>query len=221
MGRHTGLLMSLYNQLLARYGPQHWWPGETPFEVMVGAILTQNTAWTNVEKAIANLKLAGLMEPRLLLAVDPPLLARLIRPAGYYNVKTKRLRAFLLWLVKAHGGKAEALRGRPLASLREDLLAVKGIGRETADSILLYAVGLPTFVVDAYTHRILRRHGLVPAETDYEEMKALFEENLPRDAALYNEYHALIVACGKEYCRPRPACAGCPLEDHPHSTDEA
>jgi endonuclease-3 related protein len=213
--------MSFYEKLLARFGPQHWWPGETPFEVMVGAILTQNTNWTNVEKAIASLKLAGLLEPRMLLAVDPPLLARLIRPAGYYNVKTKRLRAFLQWLVEAHDGKVEALRGRSVGSLREELLAVKGIGRETADSILLYAIGLPTFVIDAYTHRILRRHGLVPAETDYDEMKALFEDNLERDAALFNEYHALLVACGKEHCKPRPVCAGCPLEGHPHAVEDA
>jgi endonuclease III related protein len=221
MGRQTELLTSFYDKLLREYGPQHWWPGETPFEVTVGAILTQNTAWTNVEKAIANLKLAGLMEPRLLLAVDPPLLARLIRPAGTYNVKTKRLRAFLQWFVEAHDGRIESLRTRPLASLREDLLAIRGIGRETADSILLYAVGLPTFVIDAYTHRVLRRHGLVPAETDYEEMKALFEDNLPRDAALFNEVHALLVACGKSHCKPRPVCAGCPLEDHPHVIEEA
>jgi endonuclease-3 related protein len=220
MGRQTELLMTFHDRLLERYGPQRWWPGETPFEVAVGAILTQNTNWTNVEKAIASLKLAGLMEPRKLLAVDPPLLARLIRPAGYYNVKTKRLRAFLQWLLAACGGRVEALRDRPLASVREELLAVKGIGRETADSILLYAAGHPTFVVDAYTHRILRRHGLVPVETDYEEMKALFEENLARDAALFNEYHALIVACGKNHCKPRPACAGCPLEGHPHSTND-
>ena len=219
MGRQTDLLMSFYDKLLKRFGPQHWWPGETPFEVMVGAILTQNTNWTNVEKAIAALKLADLMEPRRLFAVDPPLLARLIRPAGYYNVKTKRLRAFLKWLLDEHGGRVESLRKRSLDALREEILTVKGIGRETADSILLYAVGLPTFVVDTYTYRILLRHGLILPEADYDEIKALFEENLERDAALYNEYHALIVACGKGHCKPRPACAGCPLEDHPHTAD--
>lgn len=219
MPRQTDLLMSFYKKLLKRFGPQHWWPGETPFEVMVGAILTQNTNWTNVEKAIAALKLADLMEPRRLLAVDPPLLARLIRPAGYYNVKTKRLRAFLAWFVGEHGGKVESLRKRSLDALREEILTVKGIGRETADSILLYAVGLPTFVVDAYTYRVLLRHGLILPEADYDEIKALFEENLAQDASLYNEYHALIVACGKGHCKPRPACAGCPLEDHPHTVD--
>ncbi len=221
MGRQTDLLMSFHNKLLKRFGPQHWWPGETPFEVAVGAILTQNTAWTNVEKAIAALKLADLMEPRRLLAVEPALLARLIRPAGYYNVKTKRLRAFLTWLVEEHGGRIESLRKRPLDALREEILTVKGIGRETADSILLYAVGLPTFVVDAYTHRILLRHDLILPEADYDEIKALFEDHLERDAALFNEYHALIVACGKAHCRPRPVCAGCPLEDHPHTVDDA
>jgi len=220
MPRQTDLLMSFYKKLLARFGPQHWWPGETPFEVMVGAILTQNTAWGNVEKAIAALKLADLLEPRRLLAVEPSLLARLIRPAGYYNVKARRLRAFLTWFLDAHGGSVESMRRRPLDALREELLAVKGIGRETADSILLYAVGLPVFVVDAYTYRILLRHGLILPEADYDEIQALFTENLERDAALFNEYHALIVACGKAYCRPRPRCAGCPLEDHPHAVDD-
>lgn len=206
--------------MFRRYGLQHWWPGETPFEVMVGAILTQNTNWANVEKAIAALKLADLMEPRKLLAVEPVTLARLIRPAGYYNVKTKRLRAFLWWLVDACDGKIERLRKRPLDSLREELLGIKGIGRETADSILLYALGLPTFVVDAYTYRILRRHGLIVPEADYDEIKTLFEENLERDAALFNEYHALIVACGKSHCKPKAVCPACPLESHPHTLDE-
>lgn len=219
MGRQTAFLMEFYRRLLARFGPQHWWPGETPFEVIVGAILTQNTNWGNVEKAIANLKLADVLEPRKLLALDPSTLARLIRPAGFFNVKTKRLRSFLAWFVETHDGDVERMRRRPLAALREELLAVKGVGRETADSILLYAVGLPSFVVDAYTYRVLRRHGLIAEDADYDEMKALFEDNLKRDARLYNEYHALLVAAGKHHCKPKPVCTGCPLEYHPHVID--
>jgi endonuclease-3 related protein len=219
MGTHTRLLTEFYGKMLSHHGPQRWWPGETPFEVIVGAILTQNTNWTNVEKAIANLKLAEVLAPEKLLALEPATLARLIRPAGYFNVKTKRLRSFLQWFVERYDGKVERMRQRPLAALREELLEVKGIGRETADSILLYAVGHPSFVVDAYTYRILRRHGLVPEGADYDEMKALFEDNLERDPALYNEYHALLVAVGKDHCKPKPVCKGCPLEYHPHHID--
>ena len=220
MGRNSAVLNQFYRKMHSLLGPQFWWPGETPFEVIVGAILTQNTNWTNVEKAIANLKLADVLEPRKLLALEPSTLALLIRPAGFFNVKTKRLRAFLEWFVARYEGRVEAMRNRPLAALREELLGVKGIGRETADSILLYAAGLPTFVVDAYTFRILRRHGLITEDADYDEMKSLFEDNLERDRALFNEYHALLVAVGKDHCKPRPVCKGCPLEWHPHVIEE-
>ncbi len=204
-------LRKYYGALRRRYGPQHWWPADTPFEVMVGAILTQNTAWANVEKAILNLKAAGILDPRRLLAVGTDALALAIRPAGYYNVKARRLRGFIEWFAARCGGDVERLKRIPPARLREELLEIKGVGPETADSILLYALGVPTFVVDAYTHRVLHRHGLVPEETTYEEMKELFEKSLPRDPALYNEFHALLVAVGKEHCRPVPRCDGCPL----------
>jgi endonuclease-3 related protein len=220
MGRQTALLMDFYRRLLKRFAPQGWWPAETPFEVMVGAILTQNTSWTNVEKAIANLKLADLLDPRKLLDLDPVTLARLIRPAGYYNVKMKRLRSYLRWFVDAFDGSVEAMRTRSRDALREELLTVKGVGRETADTILLYAVGFPSFVVDAYTYRLLRRHGLIVPDADYDEIRSLFEENLEKDARLFNEYHALIVACGKNHCKPRPVCKGCPLEYHVHVIEE-
>jgi len=204
-------LEAYFRALRRHFGPQRWWPAETPFEVMVGAVLTQNAAWTNVEKAILNLKAAGLMDPRRIHEVDAATLAWALRPAGYFNVKAGRLKNLVAWFLERAGGSVERLKETDPARLREELLGIRGIGRETADSILLYALGFPTFVVDAYTHRILSRHGLVPEETDYEEMKELFEKNLPRDARLYNEFHALLVAAGKEFCRPVPRCAPCPL----------
>jgi len=204
-------LETYFRALLRHFGPQGWWPAETPFEVMVGAILTQNTAWTNVEKAILNLKAGNLLDPRRLHETDAGTLALALRPAGYFNVKARRLKSFIAWFMDRAGGDAGRLRPIPPARLREELLEVRGVGRETADSILLYALGIPTFVVDAYTWRILSRHGLVPEETTYEEMKDLFERNLPRDAKLYNEFHALLVAAGKDFCRPVPRCGKCPL----------
>jgi endonuclease-3 related protein len=205
-------LEAYYRALLKHFGPQGWWPAETPFEVMVGTILTQNTAWTNVEKAILNLKAGGLLDPRRLHEVDIVTLASALRPAGYFNVKANRLKSFIDWFMARAGGDVEKLQSIAPERLRDDLLEVRGIGRETADSILLYALGVPVFVVDAYTHRVLSRHGLVPEEeATYEEMKDLFERNLPRDAKLYNEFHALLVATGKEFCRPIPRCEKCPL----------
>ncbi len=204
-------LEAYYKALRGRFGPQGWWPAETPFEVMVGAVLTQNTAWTNVEKAVMNLKAAGLLDPRRLSEIDEGTIALAVRPAGYYNVKARRLKSLVAWLMERAGGDVEALKRIPPERRRQELLEVRGIGRETADSILLYALGIPTFVVDAYTHRILSRHGLAPEEAEYEEMKELFERTLPRDAALYNEFHALLVAAGKEFCRPIPRCRRCPL----------
>ncbi len=206
-------LNDIYDRLLARFGPQHWWPGETPFEVMVGAVLTQNTAWSNVEKAIANLKGQGLLDPARLFALPPLLLAEQIRPCGYFNLKAARLHNLLSLIAGRFDGDLDRFFATPLASLRQQLLEVKGIGPETADSILLYAAGKPIFVVDAYTHRLLSRHGLIAEEeADYHQIQALFMDALPADVALFNEYHALIVRVGKEYCKKTgPRCGECPL----------
>jgi endonuclease-3 related protein len=207
-------LMEVYERMLAKFGPQNWWPGDSPFEIMVGAVLVQNTAWRNVEHAINNLREAGIMEPHALYKVPPEELAELIRPAGYYQVKTKRLRNLLRYLIEQHDGSLEAMFSRSAASLRADLLEINGIGSETADAILLYAGGLPTFVVDTYTHRILARHGWLDYEASYADIKDYFESALPEDASLYNEYHALLVRIGKDYCkRTAPNCDGCPLAD--------
>lgn len=181
---------------------------------MVGAVLVQNTAWRNVERAIENLREAGLMEPRALYAVPEPQLAELIRPAGYYQVKARRLRNLLRLIVERYDGALDAMFRTDLTTLREELLGVSGIGPETADAILLYAGGLPTFVVDTYTHRALARHGWIRYDAGYHEIKDHFESSLPADAALYNEYHALLVRLGKEYCRKTgPKCEACPLID--------
>ncbi len=205
--------LDTYQRLYDTYGPQHWWPGETPFEVMVGAILTQNTAWSNVERAIANLKGAGALDGTALLDLPDAVVAELIRPAGYFNVKTRRLKALCAYL------RAEDVLDAPErladkaepAELRRRLLAVHGIGEETADSILLYALDLPSFVVDAYTRRIFTRLGLLTGDESYAAIQARFHAHLPRDRALYNEYHALIVQLGKLACRPKPRCGACPL----------
>ena len=203
------LLEEMYRRLDAAYGDQRWWPGDTPLEVAVGAILTQNTAWVNVEKAVANLKSAGLLEPGALARLTPSEIAPLIKPAGYYNVKARRLRAFLDFLAEEYDGDVAAMAREEPAAARSKLLAVRGVGPETADSILLYACGLPTFVVDAYTYRVLHRHGLAA----YDELKELFEANVEADVALYKQYHALLVRVGRERCRRgEPRCAGCPLE---------
>ncbi|MHC4120467.1 MAG: endonuclease III domain-containing protein [Planctomycetota bacterium] len=217
MTRET--LTEIYELLYEAFGPQNWWPGETPFEVMAGAVLTQNTNWTNVEKAIANLKSAECLSPEGLGRIDLPHLAELIRPAGYYNLKAKRLKSFVDWLIGDYEGKVENLRSVDTGQLRTELLAIKGVGRETADSILLYALGRPIFVVDAYTARIAVRHGLIEAGADYEQLRELFESNLPEDTQLFNEYHALLVRVGKEFCRTKARCPGCPLEELPHTVE--
>jgi endonuclease-3 related protein len=204
-------ISDIYERLLRTFGPQGWWPAETPFEVTVGAILTQNTNWRNVARAIDNLKTNGFMDAEKLLELDLGTLALLIKPSGYYNVKAVRLRAFLEWFKREHDCKMESMCAEPMEKLREKLLEVKGIGKETADSILLYACGKPTFVVDAYTHRIASRHGLVPEETTYDEIKETFEDALPRDVKLFNEYHALLVRLGVDFCKTRPKCEKCPL----------
>lgn len=191
------------------YGPQHWWPGDSSFEIQVGAILTQNTAWTNVERAIANLKVAALLSPGSILAASPAELAETIRPAGYYNVKAERLRHYCGWLV-AKGGE-HALRDWPTERLRTGLLSVKGIGPETADDILLYAFERPVFVIDAYTRRLFSRLGLLDARADYETLREHFETALGADVPVFNQYHALIVRHAKRACRKNPLCTRCDL----------
>jgi len=207
-------LVEIYEHLLAELGPQHWWPGETPFEVIVGAILVQNTNWQNVRRAIDNLRDEGLLEPRALHDLDVASLAELIRPAGYYRVKARRLRNFLDWLIDRHHGSLAAMFATSIDTLREELLTLNGIGPETADSILLYAGDLPVFVVDTYTHRICSRHGLIEFDTDYHAIQYLFQSGLPADVQVYNEYHALLVSIGKHYCRKRkPRCEACPMKE--------
>ena len=195
-----------------RYGPQKWWPADSPFEVMVGAILTQNTAWKNVEKAIRNLKTYDLLDARKIHELDQDTLALAVKPAGTYNLKAARLKGFVAWFLERFDGDVERMKQSTPDRLREELLEVKGIGPETADAILLYALGMPVFVVDAYTYRVLTRHELALDEATYEDMKEYFERNLPRDATLYNDFHALIVSVGKEFCRPKARCEECPLK---------
>jgi endonuclease-3 related protein len=208
------LLMEYYNALLKRFGPQEWWPARTRFEIIVGAILTQNTNWGNVERAIRALKRANGLTPKGMNALSTLALAELIRPSGYFNVKARRLKNFLAHLFDVHDGSLNRLFGSKNQNrLRAELLSINGIGPETADSILLYAGGRAEFVVDAYTRRILSRHGLVEESITYGELKEFFTSALPKNAALFNEYHALIVVTGKEYCRPRePKCEECPLK---------
>src|SRR4030042_431973 len=215
----TEQLTEIYQLLFDRFGPQDWWPGETAFEIITGAILTQNTNWANVEKAIANLKSANLLTAEKLYHLDVSKLAELIRPAGYYNIKAKRLKSFLSWLFRNYDGRLANLENLDTDRLRAGLLAVKGIGRETADSILLYAFGRLAFVVDAYTARVAVRHRLIDPEADYEQLRELFQSNLPQDVHIFNEYHALLVRLGKEFCRPNAMCPLCPLEKLPHVLD--
>jgi endonuclease-3 related protein len=197
--------------LYAAYGPQRWWPGETAVEVIVGAILTQSAAWTNVEKALSNLTAAGALSPEGLRALAEDQLAALIRPSGYFNDKARKLKAFVALLDERYGGDLDRMLASPVDELRAALLATHGIGPETADSILLYAAGQPVFVIDAYTRRTFSRLGFLPEGDSYHGWQRLFMRALPSDAPLFNEYHALIVRHGKEVCRKRPLCARCPL----------
>lgn len=207
------VLQSYYDALFRAHGPQHWWPGRTRFEVIVGAILTQNTSWSNVERAIRNLRSEKLLSPVAIERISPARLARLIRSSGYFRQKARKLKAFVHFLRDTHQGSLTKMFRTPTAVLREQLLAVHGIGPETADSILLYAGKHPVFVVDAYTRRILERHHLAPGKRSYEEIRALFEQTLPPSAALFNEYHGLIVRTGKDFCRARaPLCENCALK---------
>jgi endonuclease-3 related protein len=210
-GPRTSRLMDIYNRLYAAYGPQHWWPGDSAFEVIAGAILTQSAAWTNVERALGNLKTAGALSPEGIDELPESELARLVRPSGYYNAKARKLKAFVGLLDREYGGELEGLLASPTDELRKALLGTHGIGPETADSILLYAGGRSVFVIDAYTRRAFSRLGFVPERDTYDGWQRLFTESLPSSAPLFNEYHALIVRLGKGACRKHPVCRACPL----------
>ncbi len=207
----------IFDALYRTYGPRHWWPGESATEIVIGAILTQNTNWKNVEKAIDSLKNHRLIDWKKLRTVTESDLAPLIRSAGYHNLKAKRLMNFVRWLWTHYDEDLENAAQVSTSQLRDELLSVNGIGPETADSILLYALGRPTFVVDAYTGRMARRHGLIARDHDYEQLKSLFESSLPPEQSLFNEYHALIVEVGKRHCGPKPKCEGCPLARFEHN----
>jgi len=207
------ILTDIFDALYQSFGPRHWWPGGSAFEVAVGAILTQNTNWGNVEKAIANIKEQKALNANALYKMPHKQLASLIRPAGYFNVKAKRLKSFLDFLCNDYRGSMQRMKKIDTSPLRKRLLSVHGIGPETADSILLYALGKPVFVIDAYTRRVMSRHGLVSERVSYHELQEIFHKHLPRDVQLFNEYHALFVMAGKYYCKPKPKCTGCPLEE--------
>lgn len=209
-------IRSFYSLLHDRYGPQDWWPAETRLECATGAILTQNTSWKNVEKAIEALRENSLLSAEKLRSVSHERLAVLIRPCGYHNLKAKRLKNFIDFLFAGYRGEMEKMLAEDTEKLREKLLSVNGIGEETADSILLYALGKPVFVVDNYSRRILRRHRLIPEGASYAKIQKLFAQNLPADAGVFGEYHALIVKTGKLHCAKTPRCEGCPLEHDPH-----
>ena len=205
-------IIEIYHKLYHAFGPQHWWPGDSPFEIAVGAILTQNTNWANVEKAIASLKNKRALSAKGIHEMKTEKLALFIRPAGYFNVKARRLKAFIHFLINDYHGSMGRMKNEKLDTLRTKLLNVHGIGPETADSILLYALDNPVFVIDAYTKRVLSRHSVINHDESYERIQDLFHETLERDTELFNEYHALFVRLGKTYCRKKPLCDGCPLE---------
>ncbi len=212
MGRKGKILVGMYERLMHTAGPCHWWPGESPFEVIVGAILTQNTSWANVEKAIDNMKKAGILNPLGIRGLDGDELAQIIKPSGFYRLKASRLKRFVDFFCDEFDGNMNRMRSQDLESLRERLLKVDGIGPETADSILLYALEKPIFVVDAYTRRIFCRHNLISETLSYEEIQDMVMGELGRDVGIYNEFHALLVFLGKSWCRKIPRCDGCPLE---------
>jgi len=206
-------LQNIYHQLMDYYGPQHWWPAQGPFEVIVGAILTQAAAWVNVEKAIANLKAAKALSPEALRRLSQSEVATLIHPCGYFNAKALKLKSLAHWLGEYYNDNLDKLFANNAERLRQELLSVHGIGEETADSIILYAANKPIFVIDAYTRRIIKRVGLAPDSHGYSAYQALFMDNLPADAELFNEYHALLVRLGKDVCRSRPLCQQCCLNN--------
>lgn len=206
---------TIFQKLFDYYGPQNWWPADSPFEVIIGAILTQNTNWTNVEKAILNLKQADALSVQKLEQMDAPGLAKLIRPSGYFNIKAKRLKNVIHFLLTKYDGDLNRMFEREMGALRSELLSLNGVGPETADSILLYAGNYPTFVIDAYTKRIFTRLGLFDETMRYEQMRDYFHRRLQQDVTVFNEYHALIVSHAKAFCNKKPACQGCPLSDIP------
>jgi len=210
-------LTTIYHRLMAQYGPQHWWPAEEPFEVVVGAILTQSAAWVNVEKAIANLKTAGALSPEALRQLSQHEVATLIHPSGYYNAKALKLKAFAHWLRENYNDDLDKFFASDISPLRQQILSIHGIGEETADSIILYAAEKPVFVIDAYTRRILKRIDLAPNSDSYTAYQTFFMHNLPVDAKLFNEYHALLVCLAKNVCRKQPLCPKCCLRDICHS----
>jgi endonuclease-3 related protein len=206
------ILMEIYDLLFTAFGPQNWWPAENDLEMMIGAILTQNTSWSNVEKAIQSLKEKDLVSIKGLGDIPTPILAEYIRPAGYYNLKARRLKNLISLIEDKHDGDLNSLFSLPTETIRRELLSVRGIGLETADSMILYGAQRPLFVVDTYTHRILSRHGLIEQEAGYFEVQMLFMDTLPHDVEIFKEFHALLVKTGKGFCRRKPLCPGCPLE---------
>lgn len=209
--RKRSELLGIYQRLYTALGPQHWWPADSPFEVIIGAILTQNTSWNNVERAIKNLKQRELLDPLKLYDVREGRLASIIKPSGFFNIKAKRVKHFMHFFFEYFQGSIKKMFGEDMLPLREKLLKVNGLGPETVDSILLYAGGKPIFVVDAYTRRIFSRHKLIPEEAGYHEIQRLFMNNLDHDVKLFNEYHALLVYVGKHYCKSEPRCDQCPM----------
>ncbi|HBG92992.1 MAG: endonuclease [Nitrospirae bacterium RIFOXYB2_FULL_43_5] len=205
-------LVSIYKKLYKSFGPQNWWPGDTPFEVAVGAILTQNTNWGNVEKAINNLKKEKVLNAKAIHDMPVKKLALLIQPSGYFNIKAKRLKSFINFLMNAYHGSMKKMGSEEIHSLRKKLLDVNGMGPETADSILLYVLDKPIFVIDAYTKRVLSRHNILGHDEAYDKFQELFHSAFKKDVRLFNEYHALFVRVGKEFCKPKPVCEGCPLK---------
>ena len=213
------ILLNIYQSLYEAFGPQHWWPGDTPFEVAVGAILTQNTNWGNVEKAIQNLKNRDVLSAKVIYEMPVRELAELIRPSGYFNIKAQRLKSFMDFLMREYHGSMKKMKSGETHLLREQLLSVNGIGPETADSILLYALEKPVFVIDAYTKRVLSRHCILDDGRSYDEFQALFHAILKKDEKLFNEYHALFVKLGKTFCRKsKSLCDTCPLSTFKNST---
>jgi endonuclease-3 related protein len=211
--KQKGQLKLIYQKLYSCFGPQHWWPAQTPFEVMVGAILTQNTNWSNVEKALNNLKQNKVLTAQKLTSLSRIKLAKLIKSTGYYNIKAKRLKKFLNFFFKIYRGSLQKMSRVKTGILRQQLLSVNGIGPETADSILLYAIKKPVFVIDAYTKRMMARHRLIPEDSTYDYVQNLFMQNMKKDVKLFNEYHALLVRLGKEFClKNKPRCEICPLK---------
>lgn len=212
MQRRRTLIEEVFERLLAAHGPQNWWPADTPFEVIVGAILTQNTAWRNVKQAIGKLRELDLMSPQSISNLSLPELASIIRSSGYYNQKARKVMAFCEYLGREWQGDLDAFLSQDSDKLRTELLSLHGIGPETADSIVLYAAGQPSFVVDAYTYRIFHRHGWVPEVIGYEDLRTFFMEAMEPDVGLFQEFHALLVRTGHLYCRRKPACTSCPLD---------